>query len=86
MNLDKELRHNISSMEEQIIALRDEIKKLRDIITQINCSCQRMDNHIGFIHSTYNAVRKPFALTLNVINRTLGNGKTTPLPQLTDSV
>lgn len=77
---------DITSIQKELAQLNKEVFELKEIVQEMRQSCQRMDNHIGFIHSTYNIVRKPFALTLNAINRTLGNGRQTTLPQISDQV
>lgn len=78
------MEQQLFELQHEVQELRREIQDLRSVVERTSGSCERMDDHITFVNSTYDMVRRPFSLVLNAINRTLGNGERTELPRIVD--
>ena len=80
--MNQEIVDELSELKEEVNNLKKEIQSLRHVIEQLTGTCGRMDDHISFVNSTYNVVRRPFSMVLDVISRSLGNGRVHNLPEL----
>lgn len=79
------MENEISEIKQEVLKIRQELIELKELVRQLLITCSRMDEHISFVNKTYNTVRKPFALVLNTINRTIGNGEQQTLPHIENS-
>lgn len=66
-----------SELTKQLI---DEIKSLRDEISELKKTTGRMDNHIDFVENVYNMVKSPFMALMNTASMYLP--RPTQIPEI----
>lgn len=76
------MEKELEKLESEIKELRSEISCIQEDIKKIIQICSRMDEHISFVNSTYNIVRKPLSIIINIINRTISSEIDSSLPQI----
>ncbi len=62
--------------------LLSEIKVLVSEVQQLKKTCNRMDEHISFVQSTYNIVRQPASYVLNRVSSFMGLNSSPELPEI----
>jgi archaellum component FlaC len=55
-------------MEETLIEIKNELKEIKKKLQEIDEKCVKMSNHINFIESVYEKVKKPFNYLMNKVN------------------
>lgn len=85
----KQIEKMLMDITEKIILLENKIDnidiKLGNIQktqTDINDTCNKMENHVDFVENTYSAVRAPLNFLKKNIDKIMGNAESNDLPQL----
>ena len=75
-----------NEIKNELTEIRQQLKQLTELVTQLLIDSQKMVNHIEFIESTYNVARAPLDFMFSNINIFIGkaiyNSELPSLPEI----
>ena len=71
-----------NEIKNELTEIRQDLKQLTELVTQLLIDSSKMVNHIGFIESTYNVARAPLDIMFSNINKIMGRTIANSLPEI----
>ena len=71
-----------NEIKNELTEIRQQLKQLTELVTQLLIDSQKTVNHIEFIESTYNVARAPLDFMFSNINKIMGRSIANSLPEI----
>ena len=66
-NLDEK----VSDIDKRVSRLEEKVDKIIELLGGINKNCDKMSNHINFVESIYEQIKRPFHFVMDKVNSNL---------------
>lgn len=60
-----------SDLSERVSSLEEKVDMILELLGGIDKNCDKMSNHINFVESIYEQIKRPFHFVMNKVNTNL---------------
>lgn len=68
---NSDIDDRVSDIDDRVSMVEEKIDKILEILAGIDQNCDKMSNHINFVESIYEQIKRPFHFVMNRVNSNL---------------